>query len=471
MQEQENISNPPKVETRDFLGSIMRGDKRIWGIYIILFCISAVEIFSATSQLAYKSASVSDPAFGHIKYLFFGLIAVLITQSMSLRSMQAWGKIVWFAAVVFAILTPIFGVEQKGATRSLGGIQPVELCKLGVVMALCSAVTARDASYHVFSWFRSKTQGRRFWFYLFLIVAATAPVAAQNLSSGIIVGLASLGIMFVGRVNGKYLWELLFAAFIAGIFFLGSLKVVYENNKGTSGLDNITTVDSNSAPTHTLDQLIDRASTWANRIFEHSDKPLWDEDLNGKKSQEIYAHMALVNGSPFGRFIGNSKLRDFLPEAFSDYIFAIIFEEWGPFGALFVLSLYIFLFVRCIVLSTHTQNPYIRLMMVGLPLIMIIQALMHIGVCTGAMFVTGQPLPLLSRGGSSIMGTSISFGLILALSRLIQQEEEERASASTPQLRIVTDETESADDEPEEPAETTAEEYANPSTVNTTLTI
>ena len=174
-------------------------------------------------------------------------------------------------------------------------------------------------------------------------------------------------------------------------------------------------------------KVLGRVITWSNRIYDHSGKPLWEEDINGKKSQEIYSHMAIANSYPFGRFIGNSKMRDFLPEAFSAYIFAIIFEEGGPVMATLVLLLYLTLFIRCYVLSRRTESPYIRLMMLGLPLIIVIQALIHIGVCTGAMFVTGQPLPLISRGGSSIIGTSISFGILLALSRLIRQEQQERA--------------------------------------------
>lgn len=430
--------------TRDFLGSIMRGDKHIWSIYIALFCLSTVEIYSVTSQLAYKSESDSDPAFSHIKFLLIGLIAVLMAQSMSLKSMKAWGKIVWVGAVTFAFLTPFFGVEQKGATRSLMGIQPVELCKLGVTMALCAAITAKDTSYHAFSWFRTRTQYRRYWFYIFLIVLATVPIAIQNLSSGIIVGLASLGIMFLGRVNGKYLWISLLVLGLVGGAFWASLKAVHDNNSSVSGLDDIESVEVVQQQTW-LEGKLQRFSTWSNRIFDDSDKPLWEEDVNGKKSQEIYAHMALVNGMPFGRFIGNSKLRDFLPEAFSDYIFAIIFEELGPFGAFIVLCLYLYLLVRCILLSRLTQNAYIRLMMVALPLIMVIQALVHIGVCTGAMFVTGQPLPLLSRGGSSIVSSSISFGLMLALSRLIQQE----ASAAAEPVPVPAAEEASLDAEAE----------------------
>ena len=148
--------------------------------------------------------------------------------------------------------------------------------------------------------------------------------------------------------------------------------------------------------------------------------------MGGKKAQEIYSHMAIANGYPLGQFIGRSRLRDFLPEAFSDYIYAIIFEEWGFFPAALIPLLYLLLLARCYYLSRQTESTYIRLIIIGLPLIMVIQALIHIGVCTGAMFVTGQPLPLISRGGSSIMATSASFGMILALSRLIMQEKQQR---------------------------------------------
>lgn len=433
MQEQETpIAETQTRNSKDFLGSIMRGDKRIWGIYIALLVISAVEIFSATSQLTYKATYVSDPAFSHIRYLILGFVFVIISQSMSIKSMQAWGKILWAAAVVLAILVPFLGVVQKGAARSIAGFQPVELCKLGVVMTLCSAITAKDSTFQLFSYFRTKTALHRFWFYLALIALATIPIALQNLSSGIIICLASLAIMFLGRVNGKYVWTLLAVSAILGGLFVSSLKAAHDS---TAGIENIETVDGQAKTKDTsfsIGSVINRFQTWSNRIFHESDKELWDEDINGERSQELYARMALVNGYPFGKVIGNSKLRDFLPEAFSDYIFAIIFEEWGIL-AFSIPLFYLSLLLICYRLSRRTKDPYVRLLIMGLPLIMVIQALLHIGVCTGAMFVTGQPLPLISRGGSSIVGTSISFGIILALSRIIKQEQRHALQAETPE--------------------------------------
>lgn len=426
MEEQEIVKTAKAKANIDFLSSIVRGDGLIWFIYIALACLSLVEIFSATSQLTYSSASFSDPASNHIRNLFLGFLALLVTQSMSTASMKAWDKIIFLFGLVCFGLSFAIGIEQKGATRSIGFFQPVEFLKLGGIMMLCWAITAKDSIYHIIPWFRTKTQFRRYLVYLLIIFLAGGLITPQNLSSGLIIAMASMGVMFLGKVNGKYLWITLFIAGGVAVLALTSLKAIYNSNKHVAGLSNIESVEAEKG--FSLDGIIDRGITWANRIYDHSDKPLWEEDITGKKSQEIYSHMALANGShsPFGRFFGNSRLRDFLPEAFSDYIFAIIFEETGPVGAILVLIAYLALFIRCYMLSRHTQSDYVRLMILALPLIMVIQALIHIGVNTGAMFVTGQPLPLLSRGGSSIVCTSASFGMILALSRLIQQENTER---------------------------------------------
>lgn len=429
MQEQETAKEVNAQERPDFLGSIMRGDGWIWGIYIVLVCTSIVEMFSATSQLTYRTASFSDPAFNHIRNLILGFFVLLVCQSMHLKALRSWDKLILFAGLLFFGLSFFIGISQKGATRSVGLFQPVEFLKLGGIMVLCWAITAKDSIYHVIPWFRTKTKGRRFWAYIFIILLAAGPISTQNLSSGLIIGMASIGVMFLGKVDGKYLWLTVLAVGGLAILFLGGLKIVYEKNKNYADIETVEGSGSSKEKSgFSIDNVVQRASTWANRIYNHSDKPLWEEDTSGKKSQEIYSHMALANGSnaPWGQFFGNSKMRDFLPEAFSDYIFAIIFEEMGPVGALVVLLAYLALFIRCYILSRRTQSEYVRLLILGLSLIIVIQALLHIGVNTGAMFVTGQPLPLLSRGGTSIFCTSASFGMMLALSRIIQQEVFER---------------------------------------------
>lgn len=422
-----------------FIGSIIRGDNWIWGIYVVLLCISVVEIFSATAQLTYRTTYASDPAFSHVKNLMIGLVVLLLSQSMSLKSIRAWDKLFYIIGFVLFCATIAFGDAQKGASRSIAGIQPVEVCKLGVVMLLCAAITTSDSFYHKIPWFRTKTRQRRFWLYLILIIIGAGPVATQNLSSGLIIGMASLGIMFLGRVRGKYLWFTILGIIAAGILFLGGLNLRY-NYLHSQGTNTSSVVVTENQEGGLWNKLTGRVDTWAERVWAESDVPLWEEDMGGKKSQVIYSHMAIANGYPLGKFIGGSRLRDFLPEAFSDYIYAIIFEEWGFVPAALIPLLYLLLLFRCFILSRRTEDPYIRLLIIGLPLIICIQALIHVGVCTGAMFVTGQPLPLISRGGSSVMGTSIAFGIMLALSRIIRQEQMARQGQLTLQINdVITD--------------------------------
>lgn len=439
MQDQDTLKVENPHIHRSFMDFIMRGDKVIWYIYFALFFFSMVEIFSATSQLVNRSVYATSPAFHHISNLLLGFAALLGAQSLSLKSLRTWDKLLYFGGLLLIIFTIFFGTHQKGAARAIAGFQPVEICKLGVVMMLCTAITTKDAFFHQMAVFRTHTQGRRFWLYLILIGVIVFPLATQNLSSGIIIALASLGIMFVGKVPGIYLWKTLGVGVILGSLFLVLLYNVNQrypqNDDQPDETETVQSKKENKGSAVSIEKYVSRTKTWAHRIFGKSKGPLWEEDINGKKSQELCAHMALADSYPFGRFIGRSKLRDFLPEAFSDYIFAIIFEEWGFIGATIIMLLYLALFIRCFMISRQTENQYMKLLMIGLPLIIVIQALMHIGVCTGAMFVTGQPLPLISRGGSSIVFTSINFGIILALTRLIKQEVEERnKAAQQPQM-------------------------------------
>lgn len=411
------------MEKKTFIGSIMRGDNWIWGIYWLLFFISVIEMFSASSRLVYKSLTSTDPVFRHMEFLFWGLGAVLIFQSLNAKAIRNWGVLLYLLGIGGLIMLPVMGRTVNGAVRDVAGLQPAEFCKVGLMMTLCLAITTSDDFYYRFSLFRKNVQLYRFWFYLFIAGAVGLPIMTQNLSTALIIGMASLSVLWVGGVKALYIRRTLYCLLIVGGIGAAALFGLHEWD-----VSNVTAnkeyVDLGP---------LNRAHTWASRIFDKDDIPLADQRPNDDNAQVIHAHMALANSYPFGKFIGNSQLRDLLPEAYSDYIYAIIFEETGFIGALFVMLLYLVLLGRCFYLSDKTSDPYVRLLMIALPTIMTIQALMHIGVCTDAMFVTGQPLPLISRGGSSILLTSVSFGIILALSRIVKAE---REANEVPQVQI-----------------------------------
>ena len=405
-----------------FSSTLMRGDRTLWGIYLALIVISIVEMYSASSMLTYKAASFSDPVFRHIRHLLLGMVFIVFFQNASLVAIRQWGNLLYWGGLLLLLLLPFLGTQMKGAYRDVFGIQPVEPVKLGTMLLLCELLTVGNVVIqHFHSWFRIKTERQRYWLLLLVVGVVGIPIAAQNLSSGLIIAFASLALMYLGKVRNLYLVYTILG--VLAVALVSCALLFWQHSYNEQCREKGEEILRLSFPLH-------RAHIWADRLYDGHDAPLWEQDQTGEKAQEIYAHMALANSYPLGRGPGNSRLRDFLPEAFSDYIYAIIFEEMGFLGALLVLVLYLWLLWRCYQLSRRTEHVYIRLLMISLPLIMVIQALIHIGVCTGAMFVTGQPLPLLSRGGSSIIFTSISFGLMFALSRIIENEDAQRPLAS-----------------------------------------
>ncbi len=406
------------------ISTLMGGDNWIWGIYCILIFISIIEMASASSRLAYRQITNDNPLTGHAKFLIIGFFVFVwgfqnLTRA-NIKWVNLFGTLCYVGGVLLMAALPVVGTSVNGAFRDIAGIQPVELCKLGVVICLCRAVTNPNWD------FRSKIlpkdkEPRRFALMLFMIALAAGPIAIQNLSSALILGFASFGIMFAGEVKFKYLLRTVGVLAIVGGLFVGALFGLHQLNASS---------EAAGGRHHTDMGLVSRANTWEYRLFHGDDTPLWEQSLTDENTQVLCAHMAIANSKGVGRFVGESQLRDHLPEAYSDYVYAIIFEETGVLGAAFVMLLYFALLWRCYHLSLRTSNPLIRMLMIGLPLIIVIQALIHMGVCTDAMFVTGQPLPLISRGGMSGMATSACFGILLGLSSTIEREEASNSQSS-----------------------------------------
>lgn len=394
----------------------MGGDPWIWGVYIVLIFISLIELGSASSRLAYREITNDNPLMSHAKHVMAGFFIFIWglqkLTSANVRWVKRFGAVCFVAGVVLMFLLPFFGREVNGARRDIMGIQPVELCKLGLVICLCRVVVA-DASRFRLNFFRKNTELRRYWLMLVMMALTIGPIALQNLSSAIILGLSAFGIMFLGKVNGKYLWRTLGVVVASAALLVGALFGLHELNQSR---------EDGGGTHHTDLGLLSRANTWEHRLFHSDSTPLWEQNLTDENMQVMYAHMAIANSKGIGTFIGESQMRDHLPEAYSDYIYAIIFEETGILGAAIVMLLYFVLLWRCYKLSVQTDDQLTRLLMVGLPLSILIQALVHMGVSTDAMFVTGQPLPLISRGGMSIMGTSALFGIMLGLSEAIRRQ-------------------------------------------------
>jgi len=406
------------------ISTLMGGDNWIWGIYCILIFISIIEMASASSRLAYRQITNDNPLTGHAKFLIIGFFVFVwgfqnLTRA-NIKWVNLFGTLCYIGGVLLMFALPVVGTSVNGAFRDIAGIQPVELCKLGVVICLCRAVSASNSDFKL-PFFRVNTDKRRYYFMLAMIGLAALPIAIQNLSSALILGFTAFGIMFAGEVKFKYLFRTIGLLGVVGGIFVGTLFGLHQLNASS---------EASGGKHHTNMGLLSRANTWEYRLFHGDSTPLWEQSLNDENTQVLCAHMAIANSNGVGRFVGESQLRDHLPEAYSDYVYAIIFEETGVLGAAFVMLLYFALLWRCYRLSLQTNNQLIKLLMIGLPLIIVIQALIHMGVCTDAMFVTGQPLPLISRGGMSGMATSACFGILLGLSSTIEREEGEKKLSS-----------------------------------------
>ena len=414
-------------EKKSGLTSLMGGDHWLWGVYTILVFISIVELFSASSRLAYRELTNDNPLMRHTTFLavgffIFGLGLQSLTRA-NIKWVKLFGLGCYIGGVVLMILMPFFGRRINGAVRDIWGVQPIELCKLGLIIVLCMAISATNSDYHQWSWFRRKTELRRYILLLFLIALVAGLIVLQNLSSALIIGFTALGIMFVGEVKGKYLLRTIITIAVMSGLFIGVLFGLHTFNRSQ---------EEGGGAHHTDLGAFSRANVWEQRIFDGSSVPLWEQKINDDNMQVMYAHMAIANSNVIGRFVGESQLRDHLPEAYSDYIYAIIFEELGVEGAALVMLLYFILMWRCYRVSKKTKDPFKRLIMIGIPLMLLIQALIHIGVCTDAMFVTGQPLPLISRGGMGILSTSACFGILFGVSHTILREEKSRLTIEKP---------------------------------------
>ena len=288
-------------------------------------------------------------------------------------------------------------VTINGAARwvRIAGItfQPSELAKLSLIIVIADQLA------------RIRTEAdKQKYFYRTLIIAAVVmlPIMASNLSTAVLIGLIIFCLWILARIPWKYTLSVLGIAIV--VLGLGYAIVEFGFVR----------------PGRAMHGPFKRATTWVARIdrhFEHDDSSkyvLTDENI-----QEVYSSVAIARGgtSPIGVLPGNSKERDYLPLAFADYIFAIIVEESGIIGAFGLIFIYLAILFRACNISSRYNDMPAMLMTMGLALMITCQALISMLVAVGLGPVTGQPLPLISRGGTSVLITSIYFGIMMAVSR------------------------------------------------------
>ncbi len=376
-------------------------DRTFWALFLALIAVAIIALFSASSTLVYMHHSALGPIGQQMFFIVLGIAAAFGIQFLPTYWVRLGGYALLVVSTLLVFSTMIPGnplvVTINGAARwiRITGItfQPSELAKLSLIIVIADQLA------------RIRTEAdKQKYFYRTLIIAAAVmlPIMASNLSTAVLIGLIIFCLWILARIPWKYTLSVLGIAIV--VLGLGYAIVEFGFVR----------------PGRAMHGPFKRATTWVARIdrhFEHdsaSKYVLTDENI-----QEVYSSVAIARGgkSPLGVLPGNSKERDYLPLAFADYIFAIFVEESGIVGALFLIFLYLAILFRACNISSRYNDMPAMLMTMGLALMITCQALISMLVAVGLGPVTGQPLPLISRGGTSVLITSIYFGIMMAVSR------------------------------------------------------
>lgn len=386
----------------------LKADKHIWGIFITLCLISIIELYSASSrEVASSAMGVYGPIVRHCMMLGMGVVIVILLQRIHYKWFIPLIPVFATVSAIMMIYVMFFGDIINGARRSftLFGImiQPAEFLKLSAVLVIALVM--------------SRTQMERGVKNVGVVICAITVIFFggllfnQGLTNTILLMAISLSMMLIGGVQWKKFAVVLLAY---GVVAGGALAVKMDS--ADERAMEVATANVNIDARKVADQ---RSGTWKARIerFMGDSIPKYDKPITAENRQEMYAYMAQANGGIFGVFPGNSREAARLPLAFSDYIYSIIIEDMGFIGGLFVLILYLWLLARAGSIASRCSRAFPAMLVMGISVMIAFQALFHMAIVTGVFPVSGQPLPLISKGGTSILITSIAFGIMLSVSK------------------------------------------------------
>ena len=400
------------------LSAIFKGDKVIWMVFFFLCIISIVEVFSASSELTYKGGNYMGPMLKHLFILAGGVVCMILTLNTKCKYFKIVTPILLGISWILLLWVLVAGHAVNGAGRWINffglQFQPSELAKGAMVLATAQILAAMETDHGA--------ERQAFKYILIVWVFIVPPIMLENLSTAILLSFVIFLMMIIGRVPTRQLMRVVIFVGLACVLFVGSIFAFGDDKNADSNETTMTeqaTKDGNTTKTTKNSGIFHRFDTWKARIVRFSDKsyvPPEKVDLD-KDAQTAYANIAIASSNIIGKGPGNSVERDFLPQAFSDYIYAIIIEETGIFGAFFVAMLYIILLFRTGRIANRCENNFPAFLAMGLALLLVTQALFNMCVAVGIAPVTGQPLPLISKGGTSSIINCIYIGIILSVSR------------------------------------------------------
>ncbi len=361
----------------------LKGDRTIWMVIAVLSLFSILAVYSASGALAWsRGGNTTYFLVTHMVRVGFGLFLIYFCHILHYNRYQQAAPILILTAIPLLAITLAFGSSINQASRwiEIAGIsfQTSDFAKIALIIYVARELTRKQTNITSF--------GEAFMPIIVPVLIVCGLIAPANLSTALVLFATCIVLMFIGRVSPQY------------IFLLGLGGVVVF-----AGLVALGRVEPDMV----------RVDTWVSRFSEYLNNP-----DGGYQVQQ--AKIAIAKGGWFGVGPGNSISRNFLPYAYADFIYAIICEEYGLFGATIVLSLYVLLFFRTVTMVTKSPKAFGAFLAIGLSLSLTVQALANIAVSVHLVPVTGLTLPMISMGGTSMVFTCISLGMILSVSKFIE---------------------------------------------------
>ena len=404
------------------LGNIFKGDKVIWMVFFFLCMVSIVEVYSASSSLSYKGGNYWSPILKHCGILAIGTFMMVVVLNVKCKYFKLVTPFLLFFSFVTLLWVLVAGQATNDANRWMNflGIQfqPSEIGKGALVLAVAQILSAMQTN--------EGADKKAFSYILFVSAFIVLPIVPENLSTAMLISVTVVLMMFIGRVPLQQIGKLLGVVALIGVVGIAMVMLVGTDEKKAADKQVLTEqVAVEKEEPSKAEKLLHRMDTWKARINKFlSSEEVAPEDYDLDKDAQVgHANIAIASSNIVGKGPGNSNERDFLSQAFSDFIYAIIIEEMGIEGAAMVALLYIILLFRTGRIANRCENSFPALLAMGIALLLVTQALFNMLVAVGLAPVTGQPLPLISKGGTSTIINCIYIGVILSISRSARKKE------------------------------------------------
>ena len=386
----------------------IKGDKVIWAVVFFLTLFSFLAVYSSTGTLAYKyhGGNTNYYMLKHAIILLFGLLLMYFAHLLKYTYYSRIFQLALYIAVPLLLVTLLLGLNINDAKRVLLipyvnlTFQTSDLAKITLIIYLARMLTKKQDNIKDFK--------SAFVPLMIPVLIVTGLIFPANFSTAALLFVTSMVLIFIGRVKLIYIFGMIGAGIVVLAIAIAILMMLPTERQG-------------------------RLGTWKNRISSFVDGG--DKD----NYQVEQGKIAIATGGVLGKGPGNSTQRNFLPHPYSDFIFAIIVEEYGVAGGIFIVFLYLVLFFRAVKIVTQMPGTFGAFLSIGVAFSLVFQAMINMGVAVNLLPVTGQPLPLVSMGGTSIWFTSLSIGIILSVSKELEKRKEQEKAGRTQAHNEYTD--------------------------------